>query len=123
MFTYRISDEDLTQMQSKVGTGPFEYVKTNRLTPGDEILEWLDTFGCKKEGNKWLCYSYQPKENPSKQLPGYPRFSPENPAIAIYVNSAGRDLGSTITAEGPKVLERASSLLVFTLAIVYSLAF
>ena len=123
MFTYRISEQDLLEMQQQVGTGPFDYVKTNRLTPGDEVLEWLDTFGCTQENNKWLCYVYQPKEDPSAQLPGYPRFSPENPAIAIYVNSQGRDIGSTITSEGPIYLEGATSLLAFTSAIIYSLMF
>ena len=54
---------------------------------------------------------------------GYPRFSPENPAVAIYVNAAGKDLGSTITAEGPIVLEGASKLLAFTSAIIHGLMF
>ena len=98
-------------------------MKANKLTVGQEVLEWLDTFGCSQEGTVWTCYAYQPKKDP-RNLAGYPRFSPKNDGIAMYVDSTGMNGDSTITVEGFIKFNEATSMSVLSsLYIVYSLMF
>ena len=95
MNTHRISQVLMEEMQSLVGTQPYELVKANKLTIGDFVLEYLDVFGCSLAGTAWTCYAYQPRKDP-RNLAGYPRFSPTNDGIAFFVDANGIDLEETI---------------------------